>query len=545
MGKHTHYFATYADAYNYYPNGIPSTEIAIVGDASYVFVSSDNSYSGNTTFFDANMTNDEIVDTMNETAYNAGTTYGYEVGFDEGYDDGYDEGFADGVDSVPTPEGNIDITTTSQYDVTTYATAQIADANLTAGNIANGVTILGVTGSYEGGSGIQPSGTYYIYDTYVNNVTDYAYAQVDTMGLLPENIKAGEYILGVQGTYAGLQPSGTMYIENTMPYDVTTYSTAQVTDMNLVEGNIKSSVTILGVTGSYSGLQPSGTMYIENTMPYDVTTYSTAQVSDMNLTAGNIRDGVTILGVHGSYTGGGAGSIDYAMVNQASHYVNTTNMISITGHSFTSAIQSNYDFSTSDGIWQVISDYYMQTQPYGIVMMADKITSNNGVEIAYSTGGEVSLTGNTITFDVNLNAGDQIGFSVLNWFFEQDMAFPYDPTIGTWTCDSFYWLTGAESGTGTSYPNGHWLTATGYSGTWEAEWNVGAGTFSFSYIGSSEQVTPEPGPMPEPDPEPTPDPDPHTGEEQCLNCGGTGMTPDPVSGEDIPCTVCGGTGWVP
>lgn len=549
MGKHTHYFATYADAYNYYPNGIPSTEIAIVGDASYVFVSSDNSYSGNTTFFDANMTNDEIVDTMNETAYNAGTTYGYEVGFDEGYDDGYDEGFADGVDSVPTPEGNIDITTTSQYDVTTYATAQIADANLTASNIKDGVTILGITGEYAGSGGIQPSGTYYITDTNQADVTNYSYAQIDVMSsnLSPVNIKYGETVLGVVGEYtgSGITPSGTYYIYDTYVNNVTDYAYAQVDTMGLLPENIKSGVTILGVTGSYSGLQPSGTMYIENTMPYDVTTYSTAQVTDMNLTAGNIANGVTILGITGTYTGG-ASSIDYAMANQASHYVNTTNMISISGHSFTSAMQSYYDFSTSDSIWYVISDYMQnQTSSSSLVIMADKITSNNGVEIAYLTGGEVSLTGNTITFDVNLNAGDQIGFSVLNWFFEPDMAFPDDPTMGSYVCDSFYWLTGAESGTGTSYPNGHWLTATGYSGTWEAEWNVGAGTFSFSYIGSSEQVTPEPGPMPEPDPEPTPEPDPHAGEEQCWNCGGTGMTPDPVSGEDIPCAVCGGTGWLP
>ena len=46
-----------------------------------------------------------------------------------------------------TPTGNINITTTSQVNVTNYATAQVVDSNLTAGNIKNGVSILGVQGT--------------------------------------------------------------------------------------------------------------------------------------------------------------------------------------------------------------------------------------------------------------------------------------------------------------------------------------------------------------------------------------------------------------
>ena len=55
-----------------------------------------------------------------------------------------------------TPTGNINITNTNQTDVTNYATAQVVDSNLTAGNIKKDVSILGVTGTYEGsGSGLQ------------------------------------------------------------------------------------------------------------------------------------------------------------------------------------------------------------------------------------------------------------------------------------------------------------------------------------------------------------------------------------------------------
>lgn len=95
--KATRYFSSYIDAYNYYPNGVPSTEIAIVGDSSYILVSSDNTYNGGTTaFFDAGMTNDQIVDTMVDTAYVNGTTYGYSYGYPLGYTNGHLAGYQEG-----------------------------------------------------------------------------------------------------------------------------------------------------------------------------------------------------------------------------------------------------------------------------------------------------------------------------------------------------------------------------------------------------------------------------------------------------------------
>lgn len=52
---------------------------------------------------------------------------------------------------VPIPEGNIDITNTEEYDVTKYATAQIKDDNLKPENIAEGVEVLGIEGTFRGG----------------------------------------------------------------------------------------------------------------------------------------------------------------------------------------------------------------------------------------------------------------------------------------------------------------------------------------------------------------------------------------------------------
>lgn len=107
--KNTRYFDDYQSAYNYYGGAVvPSTEIALVGNGSYVFVSSDNAFGGNQQYFDANLTNDEIVDNLTYTAYNQGFSYGesvtypiaYEAGYSYGYDigeiDGYDAGYAEG-----------------------------------------------------------------------------------------------------------------------------------------------------------------------------------------------------------------------------------------------------------------------------------------------------------------------------------------------------------------------------------------------------------------------------------------------------------------
>lgn len=49
-------------------------------------------------------------------------------------------------------KGKIEITTTDEVDVSGYETAQVVDENLIAENIAKDVNILGVVGTYEGGS---------------------------------------------------------------------------------------------------------------------------------------------------------------------------------------------------------------------------------------------------------------------------------------------------------------------------------------------------------------------------------------------------------
>lgn len=56
-------------------------------------------------------------------------------------------------DTGITPSGKLNITDTAEKDVTNYAKAQVVDANLVAGNIKSGTSILGITGSYSGSGG--------------------------------------------------------------------------------------------------------------------------------------------------------------------------------------------------------------------------------------------------------------------------------------------------------------------------------------------------------------------------------------------------------
>ncbi len=59
---------------------------------------------------------------------------------------------ADDLPAAP-PSGKKTIDSTTEVDVSAYATAQVVDENLVAGNIKKDVEVLGILGEFEGGGG--------------------------------------------------------------------------------------------------------------------------------------------------------------------------------------------------------------------------------------------------------------------------------------------------------------------------------------------------------------------------------------------------------
>lgn len=193
------------------------------------------------------------------------------------------------------PEGNQDINTLSEYDVEEKATARISEterAKIIPENIKKDISILGVTGTHEGG--ITPSGNQDISTLDEYDVTNKATARVsaeERAKIIPSNITRNVSILGVAGT--AVVPTGFTTINSNGTHNVTEYAgvdvqvtpalqaksvtpstsqqvitpdtgkdgLSQVTigavtsaiDANIVAGNIKKDVSILGVTGTYEG----------------------------------------------------------------------------------------------------------------------------------------------------------------------------------------------------------------------------------------------------------------------------------------------------
>ena len=105
-----------------------------------------------------------------------------------------------------TPTGNQDISTLNEYDVTDKATARVSAterAKIIPQNITSGTTILGVAGS-----AVVPSGNQDIETLNEYNVTAKATARIsaaERAKIVAGNIKNGVTILGVTGTYEGQQ----------------------------------------------------------------------------------------------------------------------------------------------------------------------------------------------------------------------------------------------------------------------------------------------------------------------------------------------------
>lgn len=110
--------------------------------------------------------------------------------------------------------------------------------------------------------------------------------------ILPENIRAGVNILGINGSVVELNGETKTITPSTSQQTITpssgknaiTQATVSAVDNtidnNITAGNIKNGVTILGITGSYTGLDTSDA----NATASDIVTSKTAYVNGQKLT---------------------------------------------------------------------------------------------------------------------------------------------------------------------------------------------------------------------------------------------------------------------
>lgn len=164
--------------------------------------------------------------------------------------------------------------------VTVSAVTSAIDNNITAGNIKDGVTILGVTGSYTGGS-----------------------ANIDSLSITPTT---SSQTITASGVVDGYSP-------------ITVSAVTSSIDANITAQNIVSGVSILGVSGSATVLNgdtlsvtpTTSAQTLTPTSPKngftEVSVSAVTSAIDSNITAGNIKKDVVILGVTGSYEGSGGG----------------------------------------------------------------------------------------------------------------------------------------------------------------------------------------------------------------------------------------------
>ena len=207
------------------------------------------------------------------------------------------------------------------------------DENIVADNIKEGVTILGVEGTHKGE---KPEESFNVrpttFDQTISPRDGYAFgsgtvkavtAEIDD-NIVPNNIREGITVLGVEGTLKEVKPEESFVVQPKTTDQTITPNEGSVfkggtvkavtadIDKNIVPTNVREGVTVLGVKGTLKEVKPEERFVVqpstaEQTItPQDGYVFSegiikavTADI-DKDIKPVNIREGVSILGVKGT-----------------------------------------------------------------------------------------------------------------------------------------------------------------------------------------------------------------------------------------------------
>lgn len=472
------------------------------------------------------------------------------------------------------------------------ATIIIKDKNLVPQNIRDGVTILKVTGTYEGqrgteinnqdktvssstsdqtvtcDSGYTGLGTvtvnkYTLDSKTVDASTSQQVITSDADGLssvtvkavdasidpniLPQNIKLGVTILGVEGISRGgildhayITPdvSTKSYYPTPGEYNIgfdaiTVYGVDASIDSNIIPDNIKAGVTILGVTGNYVGdsaeinnqkKSVTPTRTLQRAVPDsgytgmdEVTVYGVTSSIDSNITAGNIKSGVNILGVTGTYGGGGTSAPDpyYAAtwgcsclaVLDSNHFVNN---LSTTIYNSSSG-NDKYAFAGLSGeVFHMFWSYGSQD--------GELYTFPTTREFYSGTGGSIYtasiMSGDTLDFWISSYTGDDCVMTLAGTGVEMST-----DSGSTWSSSV---VLGDQENGNTDKSNYNIKLRNGGDVHLNMRYRDGSQWSTSYYLIYIDEMPPMPEPM------------------TCQNCEGTGI--DPNTGET--CETCWGEGVI-